>query len=275
MGIKTLHGVSWFFVIFFSIIWVRPAGAEYGGTTAQYLWVKEPIAETRFRAQMALGLLDSPGLTGSRGTPVLNYIGFDWAMNPEFGVSLEIPLAGTLSKGMDEYGIGNIQLGAKYVWEGQPIQWALGVDLYLPTAQNRSQIGLFTRPFVQFVNDQTAISPYAVASYVWDRLAITVDLGSDLQAFTKSLPSRDRVEYLVFYDVGGAYSFDANVWATLEFGGYSTLSLGNNQTVWFAGPGIRYQDYELSLGLHVALPVRSPAKDVIDLITYFDFQILF
>jgi len=263
------HLILFFVSISFNLL------AEDGGTEAHYILAIEPHLSTSVRTQVGFGLLDNPGITGSRGTPVLNFFEFEYALTPKYGIRVSVPLAGTLSGGPDNYGVGNVALGDKLVLSMDSWVVTLGGNISLPTAQSDAGVGLFTRQFVQFVEDQVAISPYVAVSHVRDRLVFSADVGTDVQIFTKSVPTRDRVEYIISYDGGMAYSFAPNLWTTAEVGGYSTLSYGDHLTSLYAGPGIRYQDYEMSLGFHVLAPLRTPARSVIDFLAFFDFRLLF
>ncbi len=265
----------WLFLLGFLLAINLKVFAEEGGTTAQFLWVPETTIETSFKAQMGVGLLDSPGLTGGRGTPITNYFGVNYAVTPDLGISIGLPLAGTLSNGNDDYGIGNIQMGTEYVIPLDRLSFGLGVNLSLPTAQTRATLGVSTRQFVQFVDDQFAVSPYVVLSYVRDRLVLSIDLGTDLELFTERTAGIDRFENILFYDGAAAMSIVQNIWGTIEFGGFSTLTYDQNMTQLFAGPGIRYQDHEISLGFHLLAPFRRPSRDIIDFITACEFRVLF
>jgi hypothetical protein len=264
-----------FILAFLFLGFLGSARAEEGGTEAQYLWVQEASVSTSFRAQLGLGLLDAKGITGARGTPITNYFGLDYALTPDMGLGLGLPLAGTLSSGPDNYGIGNVVLGAKYVRPLDRFRFGVGMNLALPTAQSRAAIGIFTRDYVRFVQDQVALSPYVSVHYVRDRLTFSLDLGTDLQLFTKSAAGRDRVEDAIFYDAAVALSVYENFWGTVEMGGYSTLSYNSNQTELYAGPGFRYQDREISLGVHFLAPFRKPARDQIDFLAVGDFRVYF
>lgn len=258
-----------------SLVFAGTAGAQEGELEAQYLWVTETSVQTVCRAQLGLGLLDSPGLTGGRGAAITNYFGVDYALNPDLGVSIGLPLAGTLSAGTDDFGIGNVVLGAKYLTPLDRFRVAIGANLALPTAQSGAIFGRSARQIVQFVDDQLALSPYLAISYVRDRLTLSVDLGTDLQIFTESAAGRGRIENIIFYDVGAAMSIDRGFWGTIEMGGYSTVSYSDKNTELYAGPGVRWQDYELSIGLHLWAPFRKPATGVIDFMVTGDFRVLF
>lgn len=249
--------------------------ADEGGTTAEFLWAKETTLATRFIGQVGLGLLDSKGLTGSRGTPIVNYVGVEYAVTPDFGLNIGLPMAGTLSGGPDGFGIGNIVLGGKYIVPLDRIAAGVGLDLGLPTAQSDSAIGLATRQHAVFVDDSFSFAPYFVISAVRDRLTFTLDLGTDLFVFTSVPPGGDRMEDEIFYDAAVALSAYENIWATLEFGGYTVVSQAGHETGLFAGPGIRYQDHEISVGFHFNAPFRKPSRDQIDFMGVFDIRAMF
>jgi hypothetical protein len=250
--------------------------AGEGGGDAQFLLAQETSVQTAFRAQLGVGLLHSPGLTGGRGTPITNYFGVDYALTPDFGIGIGLPLAGTFSKGSDDYGIGNVVLGAKYVAPLDRLRFALGLNVALPSARSGAALGVFTRQVVGYTKDQVAVSPVVAVSYVRERVTLTADIGSDVQIFTKSAAGRDRIENILFYDAGVAMSIYEHLFGTVEMGGYSTLTYGsNNQTELFAGPGFRYQDPEISLGIHLLAPFRKPARDVTDFMVVGDFRVYF
>jgi hypothetical protein len=255
-------------------LFLLTAGMAEAGETdsdAQFLLARETSVSTAFRAQLGLGLLDSP-----RGTPITNYFGIDYALTPDFGIGIGLPLAGTLSNGPDDYGIGNVVLGAKYVAPLDRLRFAVGLDAATPTARTSAALGLFTRQVTWYAKDQFALSPYVAVSYVRDRITLSADFGTDLQIFTKSAAGRDKIEDILFYDAAVAMSIDPNLWGTVEMGGYSTLTYGgNNQTELFAGPGFRFQDQEISLGVHFLAPFRKPARDVIDFMVVGDFRVYF
>ncbi|HLG18513.1 MAG TPA: transporter [Bdellovibrionota bacterium] len=256
-------------------LWTGVSYAEEGGTNAEYLWTKETTVETFFEAQMGFGLLDDPGFTGGRGTPITDFFGAAYAFLPNFGMSIGLPLAGSLSSGADDYGIGNIVLGGKVVIPMERLRFALGMDIALPTAQSSAAIGIFTRPYSYFVDDQFAISPYAAVSFTRDRLTLSVDAGTDFQIYSTAPAGAGDFEDVIFYDAAVAMAVYENIWTTVEFGGYSRVTYDNFRNQFFAGPGIRYQDHELSLGSHIAAPFRSPDKDTIDFQVIFDFRLLF
>ncbi|MFH1262033.1 MAG: transporter [Pseudomonadota bacterium] len=258
-----------------SLALIGSARAAEGGTEAQFLMARETSVETAFRAQLGVGWLGKPGLTGGRGSPITNYFGVEYAMTPDWEISIGLPLAGTLSKGPDDYGIGNIVIGAKYVTPFDRFRFAVGADVALPTAQTGARLGTFLRPVVSYAKDQAAISPYVAVSYIRDRLTFSLDLGNDLQIFTKSDPSRDKIEDIISYDAAVAMSIDQNLWGTVEMGGYSTISGGNKQTELYAGPGFRFQDYEMSFGVHLLAPFRQPARGVFGLLIVGDFRVIF
>jgi hypothetical protein len=212
---------------------------------------------------------------GSRGVVITNYFGANFEATKDFALSVGMPLAGTVSGGPDNFGIGNVMLGGKYVMPLDRIRLAVGIDVALPTAQTRSAVGAFTPRFTQYIKDQVAFSPYLAISHVGERLTATLDVQPDLQVFTKKSAGIDRTEMALAYDGALAYDFYENFWLTAEFGGYSTLTYSSNHTAFFAGGGVRFQDHELSLGGHIWAPFRSPERNAIDLMVVFDLRVLF
>ena len=251
------------------------ATSEDEGRDAQYIWVHETSVQSQFKFQMGVGSLNSEGLTGSRGVVITNFLGADFAATRDTGISLGLPLAGTISGGPDNYGIGNIMFGGKYVMPLDRIRLAVGMDLALPTAQNRAAVGLSTPRYTQFVKDQFAASPYVALSFVGDQLTATVDAQPDIQIFTTKPVGFDRTELVLSYDGALAYSIYENFWVTTEFGGHSSLTYPANHTAFFGGAGVRFQDHEISLGGHIWAPFRDPEKKNIDLVLLFDLRVLF
>ncbi len=130
---------------------------------------------------------------------------------------------------------------------------------------------------MSFVADQYAISPFVNWSLTGERMNFTFDLGLNEQFFSTQPAGFDKMESTLFYDAGLSLAMNGprDFWATLEFGGYSNLTLPNNETVLFAGPGVLYQDDEKSLGLHLQAPLSGPSKDVIDLMLMTDIRFKF
>jgi len=249
--------------------------AAKGGTDAQYAWVRETKVKTSARTQLSLGLLDR-GLTGSRGTPIITFFEVNYLLVENFGVNIGLPLAGTLSGGNDSYGIGNVVLGGKYGFALGAFDMLAGLDIALPSASSQARVGGALRQFTLFVQDQVAITPYLAVAFVKERLAATLNLGTNVQIFTDTAGGVvDRLEDVFFYDLGFAHSIIPNLWAVIEFGGYTTISYSSNTTQLFAGPGIRYQDDDLSAGIHLVAPFRSPSKDIIDFLMLFEFRVFF
>jgi hypothetical protein len=267
---QTLRSRFWASFFLFILVTLEEAFSS----PPQYLWVKEPGAVTMLQAQMGIGLLD-PDVMG-RGVLITNEFGLEYALNPDTGIRLDLPLAGTLSTGPDGYSIGNIGLEIKYGIPMDRVTLTFGADLSLPTARTDARIGAFTRRYVAYTKDQFALSPYVAINYSKDRIAMTADFGTDLQIYTKSAAGRDRIEDVLFYDAGAAINFFENLWGSVEFSGFSTLTYsGSNQTSLYAGPGFRYQDPEISFGVHVVAPFRKPDRDVYNVMFVFDCRVGF
>ncbi len=244
----------------------------------EYLWVPEANEHSSFQAEVGGGLLDDSGITGSKGSPVYVLLKANYAINPSASLYLDLPLAGTISTGPDGFGIGNISIGGNYQFLHLD-RWSMGagVNLTFPTSQNESAIGVFTRNFTSFVQDQYAVSPYLDLHVSNEKLAASFDIGFNEQIFSSTPAGLDKTETVLFYDAGLSLAVNnaKDFWATLEFGGYSTLTYSNNNTELFGGPGFRYQDHEFSYGLHLMAPFSSPARDQIDLMILSDIRFKF
>ncbi|MCB0272295.1 MAG: hypothetical protein KDD46_04715, partial [Bdellovibrionales bacterium] len=64
-------------------------------------------------------------------------------------------------------------------------------------------------------------------------------------------------------------------WVTAEAGGYSTLSLNNNQNEFFGSVGAQYQNDELAFGASVGVPFTSGAQSVHNVLFYGNFSYRF
>ncbi len=250
-------------------------GLAQAAEEAEYLWLPQPHIQTSFQAQLGFGLLGTNGVTGSRGTPFLGFFKTSYALDPKLGLSLALPVAGTLSGGNDDFGVGNVVIGIQQNFEGEPWKLGVGGEVALPTAGAGSVIGLSTRKLTHFVQDQVAFSPYVTASYLKERLTLSFDFGADFQVFTEESVARDRFEMILFYDAGVALAAFGDFWTTVEVGGYSTLTYGNNTTALFAGPGLRFQEQDLSMGVHLMAPFRRPARTNIAFAALFDFRMTY
>lgn len=244
----------------------------------EFAWVPEVGAQSSFVAQLGGGMLDQSGVTGSHGTPIFVLIKANYSPNEYTSLMIDLPMAGTWSGGKDDFGIGNISIGANYkIWKSENVFGAIGANFTFPTSQNESFIGGATRNFIAFVNDQYAISPYFNLIFAQRKLVASFDIGVNEQILTTQPAGFDKLETTVFYDAGLAMAMNgpADFWATLEFGGYSNITYPSNDTVLFAGPGIRYQDDEKSYGLHLQAPLSSPARDQINLLLLADVRFKF
>ncbi len=244
----------------------------------EFAWIPEVGSQSSFEAQVGGGMLDDSGLTGSKGTPIYVLIKSNYSPNDETSLFIDLPMAGTWSGGADDFGIGNISIGANHkLFQSGGTFVALGANFTFPTSQNESAIGAATRNFTAFINDQYAISPYLNLSFSNKKLLASLDLGLNEQIFSTRPAGFDKYESTIFYDAGLAMAVNgpADVWATLEFGGYSNITYASNETVMFAGPGIRYQDDEKSYGIHIQAPLSSPARDQIDLMVMLDMRFKF
>ncbi|MFH1018304.1 MAG: hypothetical protein V1798_09005 [Pseudomonadota bacterium] len=266
--------------IFFSLLLVSIATPQAmattveGGQEAQYVWVRDTAVLPQFKIQMGLGSLGRD-FNGHRGLVITNFFGAEFEAVKDASLSVGLPLAGTLSAGPDNYGIGNVMVGGKYVVPLDRLRLALGIDVALPTAQNRSAVGLFTPRYFQYVKDQVAASPYLALSHVGERLTATLAVSPDIQVFTTVPAGFDKTELVLSYDGALAYTFFENIWLTTEFGGHSSLTYTANHTAFFGGAGVRYQDNEISVGGHLWAPFTAQERDRINLMAAFDLRVLF
>lgn len=242
----------------------------------EFAFIPEVGAQSSFQAQLGGGMLDDA--SGASGTPIIVLLKANYHPNDETSLFIDLPMAGTWSNGNDDFGVGNISIGANHrLFQNNGTSFALGANFTFPTSQNRAIIGAFTRNFYSFIQDQYAISPYLNLSFSKERLLLSFDAGLNEQIFSTQPVGFDKFESTIFYDAGLSMAVNgpSDVWATLEFGGYSNLTYASNDTVLFGGPGIRYQDDEKSIGLHVQAPFSSPARDVIDLLVMIDTRFKF
>lgn len=244
----------------------------------EFAFIPEVGARSSFQAQVGGGLLDDKGLTGSHGSPIYVLVKANYAPNDDVGLFIDFPMAGTWSGGPDDFGIGNISMGInRRMLQSGNATLSLGADFTFPTSQSAAAIGKYTRNFYSFVKDQYAISPFVNVVFSTDKFLASFDAGLNEQIFTSRLPGQDRYESVLFYDGGLSMAMNGpkDFWATLEFGGYSSLTYATNDTVLFGGPGVRYQDEETSVGLHLQVPFSGPAKDQIDLLVMTDVRFKF
>lgn len=261
-----------------SMIFFSSLAVAQDDTRPEFSWIPEVGAKSSFQLQIGGGMLDDAGITGSGGTPIWVMTKANYSPNPDTSLFIDLPMAGTFSGGPDDFGIGNISIGANHrIFQNGGTSFALGANFTFPTSQSRAAIGGATRSFTAFVQDQYAISPYVSLTSASDRMLISFDAGFSEQIFTTEPAGFDKFETTVFYDAGLSMAVNGpkDVWATLEFGGYSNLTYPSNENVLFAGPGIRYQDDEKSYGLHLQAPLSSPAKDQIDLLFLADVRFKF
>ena len=258
-----------------SVLWSFSAFAQTPDLAKpEFAFIPEVGAQSSFQAQLGGGMLDSTGF-GSNGSPIYVLFKANYDLTSLF---IDLPMAGTWSGGADDFGIGNISIGANHqLFENNGTSMALGANFTFPTGQNRAAIGLATRNFTAFVQDQYAISPYANVSFATDKMLISLDAGLNEQIFSTQPAGFDKLESTIFYDAGlsMAVKGSRDIWATLEVGGYSNLTYASNDTVLFGGPGIRYQDDEKSIGVHLQAPFSSPARDIIDLMVMVDTRFKF
>lgn len=264
----------------FSLLAVLFSASAFAQENAkpEFAWIPELGAHSSFQAQIGGGMLDNKGLTGSHGSPIYALIKANYSPNDETGLFIDFPMAGTWSGGNDDFGMGNITMGANHqLFKADHTAVSFGANFTFPTSQNAAAIGAFTRNFFSFIKDQYAISPYVAAVYTNEKFIASVDAGINEQIFSPKPAGFDKMESTLFYDGGLAMAINGpkDFWATLEFGGYTTLTYASNDTLLFGGPGVRYQDEEKSIGLHLQAPFSSPAKDQIDLMVMLDTRFKF
>ena len=271
---KTFRLFAWSFcsLIAFS------AHADDQKINPEFIWVPEASTTSSLEVQVGGGLLDEKGITGHHGSPIYSLVKANYSVSDMSSIFVDIPMAGTLSGGPDDFGIGNISVGGNhqfFVYGNTTLGG--GVNFTFPTANSGSLIGEFTRNFYSFVNDQYAISPYLDIHTSNGKLAGALDVGINEQIFSPRQPGFDKAETTLFYDYGLDLAIDGpkEYWATIEFGGYSTLSYDNNNTVLFVAPGVRYQTDEMSIGLHLEAPLSSPSNDQIDFLVLTDVRFKF
>ena len=252
------------------------AFAEYE-TRPELAWVPEMNAQSSFNVQLGGGMLDSSA-TGSNGTPVYVLTRANYFIQDGTSLFIELPMAGTWSGATDDFGIGNISIGGNHrFFKGDKVSAAFGFIGTFATAQSGSGVGISTRNFYSFLDDTYTVSPFLNLSTSGDKVYASFDFGLNQLINTNRTPGQDRFDSVLFYDAGlnVAMSTARDFWATLEFGGFTTMTLNPDDTFLYAGPGVRYQDDEKSLGLHLQAPLSGPAKNVIDLMLMTDLRFKF
>ena len=254
-----------------------PAAFADDFQTPEFSFIPEAPTASSVQIQLGAGLLDKNGF-GESGSPLLVMTKANFALDTRTSAFIQLPLAGTLSSGPDTFGMGNISLGLHRTWIKNK-QWSLGsgLDIAFPTFSSDAIIGSVTRHITSFFKNQYAVSPRMDFQWMSSRWAFTADIGLNehiLSNTTGPFGTLDRFHTSVFYDAGltAAVVPSNDFYASLEFGGYSTFTADNNENYIYAGPGVRYQNEETSLGLHIVAPLSSPAKDGIDFMVLTDFR---
>ena len=244
----------------------------------EFAFIPEVGNPSSFQAQLGGGLLDDKGITGHHGTPIYVLFKANYRPNDDVGLFIDFPMAGTYSGGPDDFGIGNITIGANHrLIQSGNATFSGGINFTFPTATNGSGIGTALRNFYSFLQDQYSIAPFANVVFSNEKFLASFDAGINQQIVTDRGPTQDRYDTILFYDGGLSMAMNGprDFWATLEFGGLSTLTFINNETYLFGGPGVRYQDEETSVGLHLQVPFSGPSKDQIDLMVMLDTRFKF
>lgn len=244
----------------------------------EFIFVQEANHQSYFDFQIGGGLLDGSGITGAKGSPIYALFRANYAVSLDTNFFMDLPMAGTISGGPDDFGIGNISIGGNHQFLTFEHGTAgLGVNVTFPSSQSGSTVGVFTRNAISFIDDQYAVSPYIDLHIMGDKVIAALDVGLNQQIFQNHPAGFDSAESILFYDAGlnVAVNGPKDFWATLEFGGYSTLTYANNDSEFFGGPGLRYQTDAFSIGLHFVVPFSSPATDNIDLMVLADTRFKF
>lgn len=249
-----------------------------GAAKPEFSFIPEIGGPSSFQAQVGGGLLDDKGITGSHGSPIYVLFRANYKPNDDVGLFIDFPMAGTWSGGPDDFGIGNISIGANHrLIQSGNATFSAGANFTFPTAQRSSIIGSNLRNFYAFLQDQYSIAPFVSVLFSGDKFLASFDAGINQQIVTDRLPGQDKYGTILFYDGGLSMAINSprDFWATLEFGGYSTLTYDPNDTFLFGGPGVRYQDEEKSIGLHLQAPFSGPTRDQIDLMVMVDTRFKF
>lgn len=265
-------------VLFLSLISFSGAAFSAEMQNPEFIFVQEANHQSYFEFQIAGGMLDSGGFAGAKGSPIVGLFKANYGLDSSTNLFIDLPFAGTISGANDDFGIGNISIGGNHQFLTFDRTTAgIGLDITFPSAQDGSLIGFFTRKWTSFIDDQYAISPYIDFHYSGDRVIAAVDIGLNQQIFDNTALTTDNTESTLFYDAGinVAISGPKDLWATLEFGGYTTLTYSANNSEFFGGPGLRYQTDAFALGLHILAPFSSFAKDNIDLLAMADIRFKF
>ena len=245
-----------------------------------YQWIENPVTATGVQTTLGLGILDSNSYLGS-GTSMFFDATAGYAVDENLGVSLSIPLAGTISDNNDGFGLGNIGLDARYFFNTENnLVAGIATELGFATTTTDATVGTATRKFYRYTQDQWAVVPTGVIGFEQENLQVLGQVGLPVQIFNndgKAAFEGDRFETSLSYDVGASIAVNdtREFWVTAEAGGYSTLSLNNNQNEFFGSVGAQYQNDELAFGASVGVPFTSGAQSVHNVLFYGNFSYRF
>jgi|GEM_PF-5060170 len=225
-----------------------------------YSWAPNPALLTG--ADLSLGV----GVLNGGGASIFGDLKGSYA-DENYELSLNIPLAAVLSDNLNDFGMGNISVAGRYLfddWEEHFL--GFGLEAAFPTSTSGAQIGRATRHFYRYAQDQWAFVPEVFGGWNHDRLSISAGLGLPLQILQDQVqPEGDALETALSYDVGAGVALSdlKDTWVTFEVGGYRTLSYGTigNSSEVFGSLGAQYQDDEKAFGLSVGVPFTDGARN--------------
>lgn len=251
-------------------------------SAAHPIWVERAWPQSEWIADFGFGYHPRDNSTSTRGAILTQRLGFEYGLEKVASLSLALPAAGLIGNG-STYGVGNVVMNIKgLLWHSEQKALALGLRQTLPTAGIRSRMGANSRRFVDYLKGTMTSSPYLAGSVRQGQLNLMADVGTDLVVFTKDnykylffgATNADRVEAMLFYDVGLEILLQDHFSALVECGGFSTLSLSNNESQVFAAPSFRYTDKDMSFGVGVEVPVTD-FNDALRFLTHVDFRVFF
>lgn len=246
--------------------------------TPNFLWANSPSISTGFDSTVGVGLFNDGFI--SSGTSIFIDASGSFAINPRFGLELNIPVASFLTNGGNGFGLGNISLEAMYLLKTDPaFTIGVGAEVAFGTSTQDATFGTFTRNFYRYMLDTWSVVPTVMVGSNTDRIVLTAQVGAPLLLAEDGAVTEDQFEAVLSYDVGAALPINdtKDIWVTVETGGYSTLTytdVGNN-TELFGSVGAQYQDDEKSFGLSVALPFTETVRNIHTIFFYSNFAYRF
>lgn len=183
------------------------------------------------------------------------------------GVYAKLPFAGVTSFGPtreDEYDIGNLAVGAKFVMVNMPgTVFTLGFETIVPTmSDDLGSLGAraYFRDFAYFVDDAVTLKPYAIVGASSGIFAIQGNLEFDILLNADEVEG-DSSELIIRYGGTASATPQLNLPFTTSFLvevlAASSTTFSNNIHGVYITPGIRIGGDVLSIGAGVEIPFGS------------------